>query len=163
MTENLPPDPEGSGGSGRRADPGEAGDGQEADTLGSYLEFLRVRLGAERFETLVRAVRTTCALLAEDHQVLLGETTQDELTGDLRGEYLSLMAVMITGHLDHHLVELETSGGGKGWAVVENVRTRSGHPRASPAARDAAGRAWIVGRLDGRLDGIVRTTDSTAP
>ncbi|MCY0928860.1 hypothetical protein OTB20_22140 [Streptomyces sp. H27-H1] len=169
MTENLPPDPGGSAGpagpagSGRRADPGEAGEGQEADVLGSYLEFSRIRLGAERFETLVRAVQTTCALLAEGHQVLLGEPAEDGLTGGLRGDYLSLMAVMITGHLDHHLVELETSYGGKGWAVVENVRTRPGHPRASPAARDAAGRAWSDGRLDGRLDGIVRTTGSTAP
>ncbi|MBT2470683.1 hypothetical protein J7E97_23135 [Streptomyces sp. ISL-66] len=145
------------------ADPADPGDGREPDVLGSYLEFLRTRLGGERFEALVRAVQTACALLAEEHQVLLEVPGEGELTPDLRGEYLSLMAVMITGHLDHHLVELETPGGGKGWAVVENGRVRQQPPPApqstSPLGWDAEGRAWI----DGQLDGIVRATDSTAP
>lgn len=143
MTENRPPGP---GGPGGQAEPGEPGDGSEADVLGSYLECLRVRLGGERFETLVRAVQTTCALLAEEHQVLLGGPREGELTADLRGDYLSLLAVMITGHLDHHLVELETSDGGKGWAVVENARIRSGRPRAAPAARGAQKHARIYGQ-----------------
>ncbi|MFF1409473.1 hypothetical protein ACFVX6_06695 [Streptomyces sp. NPDC058289] len=156
MTENHPPDP---GGPGAQMDPGGSGAGQEADVLGSHLEFLRTRLGGEQFEALVRAVQTTCTLLAEEQQVLLGGPQEDELTPDLRGEYLSLMAVMITGHLDHHLVEFRTYDGGKGWAVVENVRTRNRHPGAPPAARDAARHAWI----DGRLDGIARATDSPAP
>lgn len=140
-------------------DPGGSGDGQEAAVLGSHLEFLRTRLGGEQFEALVRAVQATCTLLAEEQQVLLGGPQGGELTPDLRGEYLSLMAVMITGHLDHHLVEFRTYDGGKGWAVVENVRTRHRHPGAPPAARDAARHAWI----DGRLNGIARATDSPAP
>ncbi|MFI5761612.1 hypothetical protein ACIA8F_11800 [Streptomyces sp. NPDC051563] len=94
---------------------------------------MRARLGGERFETLVRAVQTTCTLLAEEQQVLLGGPQDDGLTPDLRGEYLSLMAVMITGHLDHHLVEFATLDGGKGWAVVENARTRNRRPGAPPA------------------------------
>ncbi|CAM5316491.1 hypothetical protein SAVIM338S_00687 [Streptomyces avidinii] len=161
MIEHHPADPADPAGPGGPADPRDGADGQEADVLGSYLEFVRARLGAERFEALVRAVQATCALLAEEHQVLLEVPGEDELTADLRGEYLSLMAVMITGHLDHHLVELETPDGGKGWAVVENAhlrQQRSSAPRSAPA-RDAAGRAWI----DGQLDGIVRATDSTAP
>ncbi|MET9854548.1 hypothetical protein ABZY57_16575 [Streptomyces sp. NPDC006450] len=144
-------------------DPSGSGGGQEADVLGSHLEFLRTRLGGEQFEALVRAVQTTCRLLAEEQQVLLGGPQEGDLTPDLtpdlRGEYLSLMAVMITGHLDHHLVEFRTLDGGKGWAVVENVRTRHRHPGAPPAARDAARHAWI----DDRLDGIARATDSPAP
>ncbi|WP_407840730.1 hypothetical protein ACE1OC_37320 [Streptomyces sp. DSM 116496] len=155
MTENPPPDP---GGPGAQADPGGSGGGQEADVLGSHLEFLRTRLGGEQFEALVRAVQTTCTLLAKEQQVLLGGP-EGELTPDLRGEYLSLMAVMITGHLDHHLVEFRTLDGGKGWAVVENVRTRNRHPGPPPAARDAARHAWT----DGRLDDIARATDSPAP
>ncbi|MGW6686206.1 hypothetical protein [Streptomyces sp. NPDC054961] len=146
-------------------DPADPGDGQEPDVLGSYLEFLRVRLGAERFEALVRAVQTTCALLTEEYRALLEVPGEEELALDLRGEYLSLMAVMITGHLDHRLVELDTPGGGKGWAVVETTPARPERPPA-PAAPpatapgwDAAGRAWI----DGQLEGIVRATDSTTP
>ncbi|MCX5409191.1 hypothetical protein OHA37_35725 [Streptomyces sp. NBC_00335] len=160
MTENHPPDP---GGPGAQEDPGGSEGGREADVLGAHLEFLRTRLGGERFEALVRAVQTTCTLLAEEQQVLLGGPQEGELTPDLRGEYLSLMAVMITGHLDHHLVEFRTFDGGRGWAVVENVRTRNRHPGGPPggppAARDAARHAWI----DGRPDGIARTTDSPSP
>ncbi|MFF3213062.1 hypothetical protein ACFYYB_20610 [Streptomyces sp. NPDC002886] len=156
MTENHPPVP---GGTEAQVDPGGSGDGREADVLGSHLEFLRARLGGERFEALVRAVQTTCTLLAEERQVLLGGPQEDELTPDLRGEYLSLMAVMITGHLDHHVVEFRTFDGDKGWAVVENARTPHRHPGEPPAARDPARHAWI----DGRLDGIARATDSPAP
>ncbi|MCX5127037.1 hypothetical protein [Streptomyces sp. NBC_00347] len=140
-------------------DPGGSRDGQEADALGFHLEFLRTRLGEEQFETLVRAVQTACTLLAEEQQVLLGGPQEDTLTPDLWGEYLSLMAVMITGHLDHHLVEFRTFDGGKGWAVVENGRTRNRHPGAPPAPRDAAPHAWI----DGRPHGIARAADSPAP
>ncbi|MFF3623203.1 hypothetical protein [Streptomyces sp. NPDC002467] len=140
-------------------DHGGSGGGQEADVLGSHLEFLRARLSGEQFEALVRAVQTTCTLLAEEQQVLLGGAQEGELTPDLRGEYLSLMAVMITGHLDHHLVEFRTFDGAKGWAVVENPGTRNQHPGTPPAARDAARPAWS----DGRLDGIARATDSPAP
>lgn len=140
-------------------DPGGPGSGQEADALGSHLEFLRSRLSGEQFEALVRAVQTTCTLLAEEQPVLLGGPQDGELTPDLRGEYLSLMAVMITGHLDHHLVEFRTFDGGKGWAVVENVHTRNRQPCAPPVARGAARHTWI----DGRLDGTARATDSPTP
>ncbi|MFB6521216.1 hypothetical protein [Streptomyces sp. NPDC056401] len=156
MTENHPPDPGRPGAQGDRR--GSGGD-QEADVLGSHLEFLRTRLGGEQFEALVRAVQSACALLAEEQQVLLGGPQEDELTPDLRGEYLSLMAVMITGHLDHHLVEFRTFEGGTGWAVVENARTRNRHPGTPPSARDAARQT----RIDGRLDGIARATDSSGP
>ncbi|MFD9726626.1 hypothetical protein [Streptomyces sp. NPDC059072] len=156
MTETHPPDP---GEPGAQVDPGGSGGGEEADVLGSHLELLRTRLSGEQFEALVRAVQTTCTLLAEEQQVLLGGSQEGELTPDLRGEYLSLMAVMITGHLDHRLVEFTTFDGGKGWAVVENPRTRDQHPGTPPAAPDAARHAWF----DGRLDGIARATDSPTP
>ncbi|WP_327308454.1 hypothetical protein OG730_37460 [Streptomyces sp. NBC_01298] len=156
MTEHHPPGP---GGPEAQVDAGGPGDDQDADVLGSHLEFLRTRLGGERFEALVRAVQTTCTLLAEEQQVLLGGPQEGSLTPDLRGEYLSLMAVMITGHLDHHLVEFRTFDGDKGWAVVENARTPHRHPGAPPAARDAARHAWI----DGRPDRIARATDSPTP
>lgn len=156
MTENHPPDP---GRPGPQVDPGGSRGDQDADVLGSHLEFLRTRLGGEQFEALVRAVQTTCTLLAEEQQVLLGGPQEGTLTPDLRGEYLSLMAVMITGHLDHRLVEFKTFDGGKGWAVVENVHTRNRPPGALPAARDAARHAWT----DGRLHDIARATDSPTP
>ncbi|MER6517002.1 MULTISPECIES: hypothetical protein [unclassified Streptomyces] len=122
--------------------PTEPGDGHEADVLGSYLELVRARLDGERFEALITAVRTTCALLEDDHGTAWEVPAERHFPADLQGEYLSLMAVMITGHLDHRLVELAAPDGARGWAVVDNT-----HPDAE--------RAWI----DTELDGIVRATD----
>ncbi|MFJ3908703.1 hypothetical protein [Streptomyces vinaceus] len=135
----------------------DSGEGQEADVLGSYLEVLRARLTGERFEVLIRAVQTTCALLADGREAVLEVPGDADLAPDLHCEYLSLMAVMITGHLDHRLVELAAPDGGKGWAVVDN--TRPGQEPALAAAPltpcEAAEREWIAKELDG----IVRATD----
>ncbi|MFI6005962.1 hypothetical protein ACIA98_37195 [Streptomyces sp. NPDC051366] len=137
------------------ADPG---DGQEDDVLGPYLEVLRARLNRERFEVLIRAVQTTCALLADGREAVLEVPGDTDLAPDLQREYLSLMAVMITGHLDHRLVELAAPDGGKGWAVVDNTRP---HQHLAPSASlrpcDAAEQAWIAQELDG----IARATDDT--
>ncbi|MFE2547931.1 hypothetical protein ACFXGI_05200 [Streptomyces sp. NPDC059355] len=137
----------------------DSGDGQEADVLGSYLEVLRARLTGERFEVLIRAVQTTCALLAEGREAVLEVPGETDLVPDLQCEYLSLMAVMITGHLDHRLVELSAPDGGKGWAVVDNTGPRQEPALAAsvsppPSPCEAAERAWI----DRELDGIARAT-----
>ncbi|MFK0218421.1 hypothetical protein ACIQWN_09500 [Streptomyces vinaceus] len=135
----------------------DSGEGQEADVLGSYLEVLRARLTGERFEVLIRAVQTTCALLADGREAVLEVPGDADLAPDLQGEYLSLMAVMITGHLDHRLVELAAPDGGKGWAVVDNTRAGQ-EPAPAPAPltpREEAEREWIAKELDG----IVRATD----
>ncbi|MFE3585540.1 hypothetical protein [Streptomyces vinaceus] len=131
----------------------DSGEGQEADVLGSYLEVLRARLTGERFEVLIRAVQTTCALLADGREAVLEVPGDADLAPDLQGEYLSLMAVMITGHLDHRLVELAAPDGGKGWAVVDNTRT--GQEPAPLTPCEEAEREWIAKELDG----IVRATD----
>ncbi|WP_030293790.1 hypothetical protein [Streptomyces katrae] len=137
------------------ADPG---DGQEDDVLGPYLEVLRARLNGERFEVLIRAVQATCALLADGREAVLEVPGETDLAPDLQREYLSLMAVMITGHLDHRLVELAAPDGGKGWAVVDNTRPDQQHtPAGSLPPCDAAEQAWIARELDG----IARATDDT--
>ncbi|MFD9376858.1 hypothetical protein ACFWBH_15175 [Streptomyces sp. NPDC059999] len=126
--------------------PAEPDDDHEADVLGSYLEVLRARLDGERFEALIAAVRTTCALLEDDRRTAWDVPAGRHLPPDLQREYLSLMAVMITGHLDHRLVELAAPDGARGWAVVDNTRPDTE-------------RAWI----DTELDGIVRATDFPTP
>ncbi|MEV0416327.1 hypothetical protein AB0I68_37705 [Streptomyces sp. NPDC050448] len=141
-------------------DAADAGDGRDDDVLGPYLEVLRARLNGERFEVLIRAVQTTCALLADGREAVLEVPGDGQLAPDLQREYLSLMAVMITGHLDHRLVELAAPDGGKGWAVVDNTRPQQEHaPSTSAPPCDAAERAWIAKELDG----IARATDSTSP
>ncbi|MFD3719168.1 hypothetical protein [Streptomyces sp. NPDC058674] len=122
--------------------PEDPDDGREADVLGSYLEVLRGRLEGEHFEAVVRAVHTTCALLGEGlgkgSRAVLPVAAEGLLAPELQREYLSLMAVMITGHLDHRLVEVAAPGGGTGWAVVENTPVRRVEGPADPG-RGAAG------------------------
>ncbi|MEU9304551.1 hypothetical protein [Streptomyces sp. NPDC048269] len=133
----------------RESDPARPGDDCGADVLGPYLEALRARLNGERFEALIRAVQVTCALLGDGHQPVLEVPGEGELAPDLQREYLSLMAVMITGHLDHRLVELAAPDGARGWAVVEND-----HPhRARETERI---------RIEEQLEVIVRADDSSA-
>ncbi|MFD8410462.1 hypothetical protein ACFV2Q_01605 [Streptomyces sp. NPDC059650] len=128
MVENRPAEPD-------DGDPG-------ADVLGSYLERVRARLSGERFEVLIRAVQTTCDLLWEGRpQTVLEVPGGGELAPDLQREYVSLLAVMITGRSDHHLVELAAPDGDKGWAVVENTGPR----------RVDAERMWIQAELEGIL------------
>ncbi|MFB7462445.1 hypothetical protein ACFCZ1_02865 [Streptomyces sp. NPDC056224] len=147
----------------RESDPADLDDGCEADVLGAYLEVLRARLNGERFEALIRAVQITCALLGDGHQPVLEVPGEDDLAPDLQREYLSLMAVMITGHLDHRLVELSAPDGARGWAVVENPPAVAENPRAvveNPRSREAreAERIWI----EQELEGIIRAGDSTS-
>ncbi|MFD7624856.1 hypothetical protein ACFV7Q_02215 [Streptomyces sp. NPDC059851] len=132
----------------RPAEPDDGG--PEAEVLGSYLEGVRARLSGERFEVLIRAVQTTCALLGEGpHRAVFEVPGGGELAPDLQREYVSLLAVMITGRLDHHLVQLAAPQGDKGWAVIENTGPR----------QDDAGRAWI----QAELDGILRAGDPASP
>ncbi|MFE3763160.1 hypothetical protein ACFXPI_15505 [Streptomyces sp. NPDC059104] len=101
--------------------PPDPDDDREADVPGTYPQDLRNRLDGERFEVLVRTVRSTCALPEE------GDRTVPEVPGDhglapgLRREYPSPVAVVITGHLDHHLTAVVAPDGGEGRAVVENT------------------------------------------
>ncbi|WP_073907728.1 hypothetical protein [Streptomyces sp. CB00455] len=116
--------------------PAEPEEGRQPDVLGSYLEVLRARLDAEEFEVLIRAVQTTCALLGDGHEAVLEVPGERELAPALQREYLSLMAVMITGHLDHRLIELAAPDGGRGWAVVDNtLPVQPGRPPSPPWPR----------------------------
>ncbi|NXY93353.1 hypothetical protein HYE82_02780 [Streptomyces sp. BR123] len=122
----------------RPAEPDDGG--PEADVLGAYLEGVRARLSGERFEVVIRAVQATCALLGESpHRTVVEVPGGGELAPELQREYLSLLAVMITGRRDHHLVALAAPEGDKGWAVVETTGPRS----------EDAERMWIQAQLDG--------------
>lgn len=124
-------------GDGGHEDDGHGDGGHEGDILGPYLELLRSRLDGERFEVLIRAVQSTCALLGDGHQAVLDPSQGCALASDLQREYLSLMAVMITGHLDHRLVELTAADGSKGWAVVDNTRSLTPGSARQPGRRTA--------------------------
>ncbi|WP_371680081.1 hypothetical protein [Streptomyces sp. NBC_01276] len=101
--------------------PPDPDDDRGADVPGTCLDGLRDRLDGERFEVLVRTVRSACALPEQGDRTVLEVPGDRGLAPNLQREYPSLMAAMITGHLDHHLIEVVAPGGGKGRAVVENT------------------------------------------
>ncbi|OEJ30081.1 hypothetical protein [Streptomyces subrutilus] len=94
-------------------------DAGEFDVLGVYLEALRAQMSPPRFRTLVAAVQETCGLLSDGKSAQVTVPGDGFLPSDLRREYLSVLAIMITGRMDHRLVEVLGPGGTSGWVVLE--------------------------------------------
>ncbi|MFD7096434.1 hypothetical protein [Streptomyces xanthophaeus] len=130
------------------------------DVLGVYLETLRAQMAPRRFRTLVAAVQMTCGLLSDGPATPVTVSGDCFLPSDLRREYVSVLAVMITGRMDHSLVEVPVAGGPPGWAVLE------AGAHHGPAALQAAGRRF-AGRHDEQmslaagLEGIARASGLT--
>ncbi|CAM5676525.1 hypothetical protein SAVIM338S_07193 [Streptomyces avidinii] len=93
--------------------------GGEPDLLDGYLREAPARLGRSGFEAVLRAADATCALLAGGHPALLAGPDEVAFGPDLQREYLALLAVLITGRTDHHVITLPQSDGTAGWAVAE--------------------------------------------
>ncbi|MCY0927926.1 hypothetical protein OTB20_17250 [Streptomyces sp. H27-H1] len=114
---------------------------REEAVLERYLEDLRNRVGEECFEVVVRAVQDACRRLNGEGQVLLDVPGEDGWTPGLQRECLSLLAVMITGKLDHHLIERPGPGRSTGWLVVQADTEHSAPaspplpPQSDPAAQ----------------------------
>ncbi|MFF5706566.1 hypothetical protein ACFY7H_29370 [Streptomyces sp. NPDC012794] len=108
-----------------------------ADVLDLYLEMARARLSPPRFEAVVRAVQETCGLLAQGHQALVVMPGDEGFSPDLQREYLALLAVMITGSLDHQVVELPGPDGVPALAVVRTTNA-PGQQVAGQGVLDAA-------------------------
>ncbi|MEU7062864.1 hypothetical protein ACIGQE_28160 [Streptomyces sp. NPDC053429] len=102
-------------------------DADGPDALGLYLEMARARLSAARFEAVVRAAQATCGLLAEGHEALVAAPGEEGFSPQMQREYLGLLAVMITGSLDHRVVDLPGPAGVTGLAVIQPV-TGQGAP-----------------------------------
>ncbi|MFF8265580.1 hypothetical protein [Streptomyces virginiae] len=133
------------------------GDGDEFDVLGVYLETLRAQMSSQQFRSLVRVVQATCGLLSEGRSAPLAVPGDGLLSGDLRREYLTVLAVMITGRMDHRLVEVPGPDGKSGWVVLEGGAEHG--TAASRAVRDAvAFRHNEHMSVTAELDGIARAS-----
>ncbi|MFD8954241.1 hypothetical protein ACFV0B_35900 [Streptomyces xanthophaeus] len=138
------------------------GGGRGSDVLEAYPETLRARMPPERIRTLVRAVQQTCSLLDGGQGIAAPVQGGGVLPDDLRGEYLLLLAVMITGRLDHCRVEIPVPGRQPGWAVFEAGTGRS--PAAvQAAAAEVARRHSERMHLAAELEGIARASGLGAP
>lgn len=130
------------------ADGQDHGDSDGVDVLGLYLEMARARLTPARFEAVVRAAQATCGLLAQGHEALVAAPEEEGFTVELQREYLGLLAVMITGSLDHRVVEVPGPAGGTGLAVVQPT---AAVPKPAEGEDDSSG-----ARVDKQPDGILR-------
>ncbi|MEU4955754.1 hypothetical protein AB0G57_42160, partial [Streptomyces lavendulae] len=109
---------------------------------------------------LIRAADATCALLADGHPAVLAGAEGEAFTPALQREYPSLLAVLLAGRTDHHIIALPGPEGTPGWAAVEPHLTHDPHTlehlrtqittRAQEGVR--AGRNWReCGRRADRL------------
>ncbi|WP_329201785.1 MULTISPECIES: hypothetical protein [unclassified Streptomyces] len=105
------------------------------DVLGIYLEMARARLAPPRFEAVIRAAQATCALLAEGHEALVAAPEGESFTKDLQCEYLGLLAVMITGSLDHRVIAVPGPAGSRPRARSVPVRRWAGRRPAGEGRR----------------------------
>ncbi|MFF5705482.1 GNAT family N-acetyltransferase [Streptomyces sp. NPDC012794] len=101
-----------------------------ADVLDLYLQMARARLSPARFEAVVRAVQDTCGLLVQGHQALVAMPGEEGFSPEMQREYLALLAVMITGSLDHRVVELPGPDDEPALAVVRTTSPMARAPRA---------------------------------
>ncbi|MGW0754048.1 hypothetical protein [Streptomyces sp. NPDC002587] len=102
-----------------------------------YLEDLHKRVGPQCFEVLVRAVQDACRRLSDDGQVCVDVPGEDCWTPTLQHEFLLLLAVLITGRPDHHLIERPRPGPSTCWLVVQ--ADTAPLPPAAPTHNDSTG------------------------
>ncbi|RST09019.1 hypothetical protein EF910_02070 [Streptomyces sp. WAC07149] len=69
---------------------------------------------------MVRAADATCALLADGLPTVLAGPPGEAFGSALQREYLALLAVLITGRTDHHVVRLPDPDGTCGWAILKD-------------------------------------------
>ncbi|MFD9029005.1 hypothetical protein [Streptomyces parvulus] len=126
------------------------------DNVSLYMETLKARMGSEQYDVLAKAVHETAHLIAEGHQVgPVGDLS--EFTPDVQREYATVLAILLTGRMDHRLVEMPGPGGSPGFAIVE--ASAADDPMRLQEMREKHHRfvtEWQA--VDNELDGIARAS-----
>ncbi|MGA5120911.1 hypothetical protein [Streptomyces pseudogriseolus] len=88
------------------------------DNVSLYMETLKARMDPEQYDVLAKAVYETAHLIAEGHQAgPVGDASQ--FTDEVQREYATVLAILLTGRMDHQLVEMPGPDGSRGFAIVE--------------------------------------------
>jgi hypothetical protein len=88
------------------------------DNVSLYMETLKARMDPEQYDVLAKAVHETAHLIAEGHQAgPVGDASQ--FTEEVQREYATVLAILLTGRMDHRLVEMPGPVGSPGFAIVE--------------------------------------------
>jgi hypothetical protein len=83
-----------------------------------YLESVKARMDPEDFETLHQAVQEMSRLIAEGDEGVLEAGNRENFAGDVQREFLAVMAIVTTGRMDHHVIDMPGPDGSPGYAVV---------------------------------------------
>lgn len=126
------------------------------DNVSLYMETLKARMIPEQYDVLAKAVHETAHLIVEGHRVgPVGDLS--DFTPEVQREYATVLAILLTGRMDHRLVEMPSHGGSPGFAIVEASvaddpvklqEMRENHRRFVPE--------WQA--VDNELDGIARAS-----
>lgn len=83
-----------------------------------YLESVKARMPAEEFETLQQAVHEMAHLLADGREGILDAGDRENFTDDVQKEFLTVTAIVMTGRMDHQVVDMPSPDGSPGYAIV---------------------------------------------
>jgi hypothetical protein len=93
-------------------------DDRRIDNVSLYMEALKARMNPEHYDVLAKAVHETAHLIAEGHQAGPVDDAS-QFTDEVQREYATVLAILLTGRMDHRLVEMPGPDGSPGFAIVE--------------------------------------------
>ncbi|MHC3456105.1 hypothetical protein [Streptomyces prasinus] len=126
------------------------------DHVSLYMETLKARMAPEQYDVLAQVVHETAHLIAEGHQAgPVGGLSA--FTPEVQREYATVLAILLTGRMDHRLVEMPGPDGSPGFAIVEASATDA-PVRLQEIRKDL--HRWAAKRqaVDNELDGIARAS-----
>ncbi|MDX3771744.1 MULTISPECIES: hypothetical protein [unclassified Streptomyces] len=122
-----------------------------------YLESVKARMPPEQFETLHQAVHEMIHLIADSHEGFLEAGDRENFTDDVQKEFLTVMAIVTTGRMDHQVVDMPGPDGSPGYAVVTTELAND--PKALAELRDKLHHhATERKAINAALDGIARAS-----
>ncbi|MEU0008221.1 hypothetical protein ABZ079_29160 [Streptomyces sp. NPDC006314] len=131
-------------------------DDRRIDNVSLYMETLKARMDPEQYDVLAKAVHEAAQLIAEGHQAgPVGDASQ--FTDEVQREY----ATVLTGRMDHRLVEMPGPDGSLGFAIVE---ASAADDPAKPQELREKHRRFVTEQqaLYNELDGIARASGLSA-
>ncbi|MFF3934242.1 hypothetical protein [Streptomyces hirsutus] len=130
------------------------------DNVSLYMETLKTRMIPDQYDVLAKAVHETAHLIAEGHQAgPVGDLS--EFTPEVQREYATVLAILLTGRMDHRLVEMPGPDGSPGFAIVE--ASAADDPAKLQELREKH-RRFVTEQqaLYNELDGIARASGLSA-
>ncbi|MFE4924740.1 replication-relaxation family protein [Streptomyces sp. NPDC056661] len=123
-----------------------------------YLESVKGRMPAEEFETLHQAVHEMVHLIADGREGFLETGDRENFTDNIQREFLTVMAIVMTGRMDHQVVDMPGRDGSPGYAVV--TQELANDPEELAKVREKL-HDWATEReaIDTQLDSIAHASN----